>query len=186
MVVYALVVRLLATFALLSIGLAVTLAVAALMPAGRAWIRRQFAGRPVHLLVLAWFGSLLATGGSLYFSEVVGFAPCLLCWYQRIAMYPLVIVLGVGVLRRDPGAWRYALPLAVAGFAVSIYHVVIQLRPSMELTACTGGVPCTARYVAEFGFVSIPFMAGAVFLLVVASMLALRVSVGGAVQEAVA
>jgi disulfide bond formation protein DsbB len=112
-------------------------------------------------------GALLAFGamvGSLYFSEVVGFVPCSLCWYQRIAMYPLVVVLGVAAVRNEPGGWAYALPLALIGLVIALYHVTIQQLPALDVGACGVGVPCTSRYLAVFGFVSIPVMALGVFL----------------------
>ena len=89
-------------------------------------------------------------------------------------MYPLVVVIGYGVLRGDLRVWRVVLPLSVIGLAISTYHVTIQWLPAADLGACTSGVPCTGRYVAVFGFVSIPTMAGAVFLAVTALMLLLR------------
>ena len=67
--------------------------------------------------------------GSLYFSEVAHFVPCRLCWYQRIAMYPLVLLLGIATLRRDVGIRLYAIPLAAIGAAVSIYHVQLERFP---------------------------------------------------------
>jgi len=129
----------------------------------------------------AWFGprfagvvALVATLGSLTYSEGYGFVPCELCWYQRIAMYPLVLVLGVGMLGGDTAVWRYALPLPLVGLAISIYHVTIQWQPSLDVGACTTGAPCSGRYVAVFGFISIPTMAGAAFILIAAILLVVR------------
>ena len=122
----------------------------------------------------------LAMGGSLYLSEVAGLLPCLLCWYQRIAMYPLVLVLGVGVLRGEAGAWRYAVPLSVVGLCISLYHVALQLQPALDVVTCDTGAPCSVRYLAVFGFVSIPWMAGGAFLLITALMLAVREAGKGA------
>ena len=102
--------------------------------------------------------ALLAVSGSLYYSESAGFAPCELCWYQRIAMYPLALLLFVGGVARDPGLARYVLPLSATGAAISIYHYQLQLFPEQG-ESCAFGVPCTFRYVEQFGFVSIPFMA---------------------------
>jgi disulfide bond formation protein DsbB len=141
---------------------------------GRTRIRDTFRGQERHPIAWAWFIALVATAGSLYFSEIVGFVPCSLCWYQRIAMYPLVLVLGVGVWRGDPVVWRYALPLPLVGLAVATYHVIIQWQPAADIGACTTGVPCTGRYVAVFGFVSIPSMALAAFVLIVALLALVR------------
>ncbi|TVP58365.1 MAG: disulfide bond formation protein B [Gemmatimonadales bacterium] len=141
------------------------------LPAGRRWLRRNFEGEHRGLLGLALGIATFASVGSLYLSESVGFIPCLLCWYQRIAMYPLVPVLAVGALLADRGAWRYGLPLSVIGLLIAAYHVLIQLRPGLDAGMCEAGVPCTARYLAIFGFISIPVMAGAAFLLISAILL---------------
>jgi disulfide bond formation protein DsbB len=117
-------------------------------------------------LWLAWLVAAVATAGSLIYSEVVHFIPCRLCWYQRIAMYPLAIILLVGAIRREVVVRYYALPLALIGLGISIYHYVIQMYPSLEGGSCDPTNPCSARYVEEFGFVSIPFMAGAGFIVI--------------------
>ncbi len=176
MIFYAAVARTLGVLAIVAVAVAIVLVFALVRPAGRAWLRATFSDRERHPIGWAWVAVLLATAGSLYFSEVMGFIPCLLCWYQRIAMYPLLLVLGVGVLRGDPGVWRYALPLSLIGLSVSAYHVALQYQPSLEIVPCTTGVPCTMRYVAVFGFISIPAMAGAVFMMVSALLLAVRVA----------
>ena len=160
-----LVTRLLAGMALLFGALGLVVLVAAAHPSGRARLRREF-GSPRALLGLAWVVALAATAGSLYFSNVAGFAPCVLCWWQRIAMYPLVLVLGVATLSGDARAWRYAVPLTVAGFAIALYHITLQHQPALDVGACAADVPCTVRYVSVLGYVTIPGMAGASFLAV--------------------
>jgi disulfide bond formation protein DsbB len=115
---------------------------------------------------LAWLVALVATVGSLIYSEVIHFEPCRLCWFQRIAMYPLVAVLLVGAIRREWQVKYYGLPLSLIGLGISIYHYLIQTFPSMEGGACDPSNPCSARYVDLFGFVSIPFMAGAGFIVI--------------------
>lgn len=122
---------------------------------------------------LAFGVAALATAGSLIFSEVIGYEPCELCWYQRITMYPMVAIFGVDLLGEKARARRYALPLAVTGLAISTYHYLLQVFPAAEGGVCGTGVSCAARYVEEFGFVSIPFMAGAAFALIIAILLAL-------------
>lgn len=174
MVLYVTVTTGLAVLALVAFGLAVGLGASLLFPAGQSALVRTFAVRRGHLVVWAWIAALLATLGSLYLSEVMNFAPCSLCWYQRIAMYPLVVVLGVGIVTRDRGVWRYAAPLAGIGLAIAVYHVVIQWQPTLDAGVCTLGVPCTARYVAVWGFVSIPTMAASAFSLILATMAVLR------------
>ncbi|MCK9485995.1 MAG: disulfide bond formation protein B [Dehalococcoidia bacterium] len=121
---------------------------------------------------MAFAVAAVAVATSLYYSESAGFVPCDFCWYQRIAMYPLALVLLVGAVTRDPGVTKYAVPLAGIGLLLSLYHYQLQLFPEQS-TVCTSGVPCTARYVEQFGFVSIPFMAGCAFLAVLALHLAM-------------
>lgn len=113
---------------------------------------------------LAFVIALTAMSGSLYFSEVAHLVPCTLCWYQRIAMYPLAPILGIAAVRRDLGVRIYAWVLAGSGAVISIYHYMIQWVPDLDATACAVDNPCTAVFVREFGFVSIPFMALAGFL----------------------
>jgi disulfide bond formation protein DsbB len=157
-----------------AVALALVLGVALATPGGRARLGDMLAGQERHPIGWAWAVALIAMLGSLYLSEIADFLPCLLCWYQRIAMYPLVFVLGVGLLRSDPGVWRFAIPMPVIGFFISVYHVLIQWRPNMEVGTCSVGAPCTGRYVAVFGFISIPTMAGAAFLLITALLVLVR------------
>ncbi len=119
-------------------------------------------------LALAWLVAATATAGSLYFSEVAGFPPCDLCWYQRTAMYPLVVVLGVAALRGHLGVRVEVIPLALAGAAISAYHYQLERFPSQESLSCSIGVPCTTVWVWRFHYISIPFMALSAFLAVVA------------------
>jgi disulfide bond formation protein DsbB len=115
---------------------------------------------------LAWIVALVCTIGSLIYSEVVHFVPCRLCWFQRIAMYPLAIILLVGALRREAVVKFYALPIALIGLAVSIYHNVVQFFPSLEGGSCDPLNPCSARSIAVLGFIDLPFMAGAGFIVI--------------------
>ena len=132
---------------------------AALAPVAPAWALQL---RPM-LLRLGLAIAAVATAGSLYYSEIAGYPPCEMCWYQRIAMYPLVGVLAVAVARRDRRGGWYALPPAVAGLCVSVYHYQLQLRPGQGST-CDAAAPCTYRWVDSLGFMSIPFMAGCGFI----------------------
>jgi disulfide bond formation protein DsbB len=127
-------------------------------------------------LPVAWVVATVTTLGSLYYSKVVGFPPCELCWYQRIAVYPLVVILGTALVRRDAAGVRpYALGLCLVGLPVSIYHSWIQWFPPDEGTSfCTLDAPCTAKYVFELGFVTLPFMAGCAFVSIIAFLLATR------------
>jgi len=117
-------------------------------------------------LWVAWLVALVATVGSLIYSEVIHFVPCRLCWFQRIAMYPLAVVLLVGAIRREAAARFYAMPLAAIGLAISVWHYLVQLYPALEGGACDPTNPCSARYVETFGFISIPFMAGVGFIVI--------------------
>jgi disulfide bond formation protein DsbB len=130
------------------------------------------------VLWIAFLVAATATAGSLYFSEVADFVPCQLCWYQRIAMYPLAPMLGIAAVRQDVGIRLYAWVLAGSGALISTYHYIIEWMPDLEVTACAADVPCTAVYVREFGFVSIAFMALCGFLAIAALLhVAARVQV---------
>lgn len=118
-------------------------------------------------LWLAAAVAVTATLGSLYFSEIAHFVPCLFCWYQRIAMYPLAIILTIAAVRRDHGIRIYAATLAVIGAGLSTYHRLIQAFPDLDSGSCAAtGVPCTAAYVEVFGFITIPYMALSGFLFI--------------------
>jgi disulfide bond formation protein DsbB len=122
-------------------------------------------------LLVAW----VALCGSLFFSEVLHWQPCLLCWYQRILMYPLSLVIAVGILRRDAGLHWYILPLSLLGAGVSLYHYLLVKTDWFPPPPCVADIPCTVDYLNVFGFINIPFLALTAFLLIsflaVASML---------------
>ena len=127
-------------------------------------------------MLLAWIVAIATTLGSLYYSLHAGFVPCELCWYQRIAMYPLVVVLGVGWLRRDGNAWITALPFVVVGAPLSLYHWLVERVPSFaETSSCSVVAPCTAPYFEKLGFVTLAWMCLSSFLLI-GTMLALFVT----------
>jgi hypothetical protein len=123
---------------------------------------------------LAFGTALVAMLGSLYYSEVAGFVPCTLCWYQRILMYPLTVILLVGILRHDPTVTVYVLPLSVIGIGMSTYHYLLQLGVIAHSGACRVGVPCGLRYVNYLGFVTIPLMALTAFVLISGYMAMMR------------
>jgi disulfide bond formation protein DsbB len=123
-------------------------------------------------LYLAWVVALVATGGSLYFSEVLRYEPCKLCWFQRIFMYPLVILLGIAAYRNDRRQVGYVLPLSIIGGCISIYHYAEQKIPGLaKILPCTIGVPCNTDYINWLGFITIPFLAGVAFLLITSILL---------------
>ena len=119
---------------------------------------------------LAFGIALTALLGSLYYSEVAGVPPCILCWYQRILMYPLVLILLVGILKHDEGVFDYALPFSVLGIGVSLYNYLIQLGVIGHSPVCSVGVPCDARDVNYLGFVTIPLMALMAFTVITGLM----------------
>lgn len=114
---------------------------------------------------LVFMISLVAMLGSLYFSEIVGFMPCELCWYQRIAMYPIVLISLVGIITKDDFLPNYVLPLSIIGMGISIYHYSLQLGLIGDPNSCTG-VSCSARYINYAGFITIPFLALTAFILI--------------------
>lgn len=118
-------------------------------------------------LYAAWLIALTATVGSLFFSEVMSLPPCVLCWYQRIAMYPLVLVIGAGILMRDWRVKYYALPICLAGLAVAVYHNLLYygIIPD-SITPCTQGVSCTSVQIEWLGFITIPLMSLTAFTLI--------------------
>lgn len=128
-------------------------------------------------LLFSWVVSLVAMMGSLFFSEKMGFVPCTFCWYQRILMYPLVLLLGIAFYRNDREIYRYALPLSFIGVMVSGYHYALQKIPSLEeFSACTSGVPCSGEYINWLGFITIPFLSLIAFLIITIMLWIIRKS----------
>ncbi|NIK77793.1 disulfide bond formation protein DsbB [Paenibacillus castaneae] len=125
-------------------------------------------------LFIAWAAAVLATAGSLYMSEVMKFAPCSLCWFQRIFMYPLAIILGIAYSKEDTGIVSYALPLVVIGGLISLYHTVLQKLPHDSKLAACGPVSCQGDYLNWFGFITIPMLALVAFIIIAAALLRLR------------
>jgi len=137
-----------------------------------------------YALYLAWLVSLVATGGSLFFSEVVGFVPCKLCWIQRIFMYPLAFLLGRACYKNDRNIIGYVLPLSAVGGLVSLYHYAEQKIPGFAgVIPCTEGVPCNAQYINWLGFITIPFLALVAFTLITVLLLAGRTESKRQAQE---
>jgi len=118
-------------------------------------------GLPIPALVTS-----VSMIGSLYFSEAVDYRPCVLCWYQRIAMYSLAIVLVIAAIRRDRSIKPYALVLAAIGAGISAYHWLLERWPSIDTGSCSADAPCSVPYFEVFGFVSLAFMAFCAFVTV--------------------
>ena len=130
-----------------------------------------FKQHPEYLLYIAFAQAAAATLGSLFFSEILLLPPCLLCWYQRIAMYPQVLILGAAIVREEKNIFWYAFPLAVAGGLIAFYHTLLQWGLLPEAAAsCRAGVSCTEVQVNYFGFVTIPFLALIAFIITCVSL----------------
>ncbi|HZO97905.1 MAG TPA: disulfide bond formation protein B [Gaiellaceae bacterium] len=123
----------------------------------------------------AVFGvAALGTGGSLFFSEVAGYVPCELCWYERICLYPLTPVALLAALAVDFRVARYLLPLPLVGAGIAVYHLLVEEGVVSQTQACLASAPggCATKWIDEFGFVTIPTLALTSFLLA-AGLLAL-------------
>lgn len=108
-----------------------------------------------------------ATSGSLYFSQVLGWEPCLMCWYQRILMYPLVLVLGVAVLLEKTDVEDYVLPITLIGSGLSFYHYLVQRIEAFQSSGCSvTQISCETQYTYYFDYITVPMMAFTVFLTV--------------------
>jgi disulfide bond formation protein DsbB len=118
-------------------------------------------------LYFAWLVAVIATLGSLYFSEIRLFQPCVLCWYQRIAMYPLSLVLGIAAFTNDIKITKYVLPISVIGGLISLYHYLLEKVPGFAtIKPCSQGVPCDVAWINWFGFITIPFLALTAFVMI--------------------
>lgn len=141
---------------------------------------RKKSGQPLFLkqffeligkrgILLAFITALIATLGSLFYSNVAGFPPCDLCWFQRIFMYPLVILFAVALIKKDSSVIKFALPTALIGGIISLYHNYMYFGDQGLNAICQlfgVGVSCTKRYVFEFGYITIPMMALTAFALI--------------------
>jgi disulfide bond formation protein DsbB len=120
-----------------------------------------------NLLFLAFAAALIAMFGSLYFSEIRQYEPCELCWYQRIVMYPFVVLLGIATVKKDYGIAFYTMILSAVGGMISLYHYGLQKVSFLADTApACGRIPCTGQYINWLGFISIPFLALTAFIIV--------------------
>jgi disulfide bond formation protein DsbB len=148
------------------VGVVIVWLAARASPTARAWYDDLAQLVRPNALAACFIVALLATAGSLYFSEVAGFQPCTLCWYQRIAMYPLVVVFGIAAAYRDRGIDRYAGAIAGIGALIAAYHVALEVFPGLDTGACSVTVPCTLVWFREFGYISMPVLALTAFLLI--------------------
>ena len=127
------------------------------------------------LLFLGWLNACISTLGSLFFSYVMEFAPCVLCWYQRICLFPLVIILARGLFPLDRHVIKYALPLAALGWLLAAYHNLLyaELIPA-DMQPCGRGISCTEEHIELFGFLSIPLLSLISFTTLVSILIILQ------------
>jgi disulfide bond formation protein DsbB len=168
---------------ILTLLVAATDVVIAVLALAARWRRNEWARRTLgsiaelfgpQAVLLAAIVAVTAMSGSLYYSEVAGYVPCELCWFQRIGMYASAVILVVAAIRREIAVRPYALTLAGLGAVISAYHVAVQRIPEVTSVACTVDAPCTAIWVNTFGFISIPVMAGVAFCTIIVALLLAR------------
>lgn len=122
-------------------------------------MKRVWYGLWRHALLLGFFVAMAAVVGSLYYSEVVGLVPCKLCWLQRLAIYPLALILGIAWWRDDREIWRYAVPLSLAGMIFALWHYLLQKTGSAALSCGSDAVAdCARQYFNEFGYITFSMM----------------------------
>ena len=127
----------------------------------------NFSKKVETIMLIIWTIALIATAGSLYYSEVRGYTPCELCWIQRILMYPLVIIYGTALWKKNSAIALPGLILSGIGMFVSAYHYCLQKLPALHSAdGFCGDVPCNLQYVNYFGFITIPFQAGLAFIII--------------------
>jgi len=119
-----------------------------------------------NTLFFAFIISLIATFGSLFYSEIAGYIPCKLCWYQRIFMYPLPILLGIALFKKDNKISRYAIPLSIIGGIISIYHYITQILNNSAICSAES-TTCASKIFFSYGYITIPIMALTVFALII-------------------
>jgi len=117
----------------------------------------------------------IATLGSLFFSEIMEFIPCSMCWYQRIFMYPLVVIFLVNMLYPDDKIVKYAMPIAFVGWTFSFYHNLLMFEIIPEsIVPCVQGVPCSTEYINWLGFITIPFLSLIAYSIILALLLLIK------------
>ena len=127
------------------------------------------------ILFLCWLIASISTLGSLFFSEIMKFPPCVLCWYQRICLFPLVLMLSMGLFSFDKSVVKYALPLALAGWFIAFYHNLLYAGIIPEsIQPCSQGVSCTEDYINLFGIFTIPMLSLISFSTIVALLFILK------------
>jgi disulfide bond formation protein DsbB len=132
-----------------------------------------------YTLPLGFFASLSAVFLTLFYSEYLGYAPCALCWFQRVAMYPLVLLFAVAWLRKDFTVYRYVMSLSIVGFVIALYHQYLQMGYDAFIPCAASAVfvDCAKPSFVEFGFVTFPFMSLTLFSFFILLSLTLRMKV---------
>ncbi len=121
----------------------------------------------VNAIYLILLQLILALLGSLYFSNVKGFEPCILCWWQRIFMYSQIPVIAVALFKKEIDIYKYTLTLSILGIIISIYHNLLYVGIIKNEDFCTRGISCTSKYIEYFGFVTIPLLALIAFSVII-------------------
>ena len=153
-----------ALLAIVALGVALMTLAAMVVPAAAAWRSIIIEWRSTITLGIA----AVSTAGSLYFSEVANYVPCTLCWYQRIAMYPLAVIGAVWLIRGGCEGRAYVLPIAAVGALISTYHYLIEWNPSLDSGVCAASGPaCSDVWFRSFGFVTLALMALVAFVAII-------------------
>lgn len=117
-------------------------------------------------ILLIFLLSLIATLGSLTYSEILGYTPCKLCWFQRITMYPIALISGIALIKKDNAVKKYVLSLAIVGALIALYHYAVQFLP--QVVACSyNGVDCALKQAIHYGYITIPMMAFSTFIAII-------------------
>jgi disulfide bond formation protein DsbB len=137
--------------------------------------RGMVSSRQWGLLFVGWLLAVVSTVGSLFFSEVMDYVPCVLCWYQRIPMYALAVILGIALVTQDVNVAKYAQPLALIGVALAAFHCLLYLGYVPKgIQPCSQDTPCSEVKLQVWGFLTIPLMSLAAFLAIVVVLFLLK------------
>ena len=151
-------------------GLALVLLAGLIFARESAWV--QWVGTNALLFgLLATLGAVL---GSLFYSNVLGYEPCYLCWWQRTFMYPQLIIFAIAYYYKQTNAFRYSLALSILGTLVSLYHNFLPYFQSLGLDCGSTGPACDKLYVLAFGYITIPVMSLSVFVILILLAVASR------------
>lgn len=137
--------------------------------------RAMVSSRQWGLLFVGWLLAVVSTVGSLFFSEVMDYVPCVLCWYQRIPMYALAVILGIALVTQDVNVVKYAQPLALIGVALAAFHCLLYLGYVPKgIQPCSQDIPCSEVKLQVWGFITIPLMSLTAFLAIVVVLFLLK------------